>query len=137
MTELTSANDARPWPRAGADGALEAIAAEGLGKAYRIYARPADRVLECIGRRRRHQQFWALRDVDFAVRRGEAFGLYHALTGLGALPASILFGVIYSALGKQGGRVAFLCGAGLVFVAMVLLIVLVRERVPRPRRGGD
>jgi MFS family permease len=73
-------------------------------------------------------------DLVPAHRRGEAFGLYHALTGLGALPASILFGVVYSSLGQRGGRVAFLCGAALAFAAMVLLIVLVRERVPAGRR---
>jgi hypothetical protein len=56
--------------------------------------------------------------------------MYHALTGLGALPASILFGVVYSTLGARGGRVAFLCGAGLAFTAMILLIFLVREAAP-------
>jgi MFS family permease len=70
-------------------------------------------------------------DLVPAERRGGAFGLYHALTGLGALPASILFGVVYAALGEKGGRVAFLCGAGLAFAAMILLILLVRE----PRGG--
>jgi MFS family permease len=66
-------------------------------------------------------------DLVPAERRGGAFGLYHALTGIGALPASILFGVIYRALGPRGGRVAFLYGACLAFAAMVLLIVLVQE----------
>lgn len=66
-------------------------------------------------------------DLVPAQRRGSAFGVYHALTGLGALPASILFGVVYSALGTKGGQVAFLCGAGLAFTAMILLIFLVRE----------
>jgi hypothetical protein len=67
-------------------------------------------------------------DLVPAHRRGEAFGLYHALTGLGALPASILFGVVYSALGERGGQVAFLYGAALAFAAMILLVVLVREK---------
>ncbi len=75
-------------------------------------------------------------DLAPAHRRGEAFGLYHALTGLGALPASILFGLVYGALGKRGGRVAFLYGAGLAFAAMVLLIFLVRERIPSGRSRG-
>jgi sugar phosphate permease len=69
-------------------------------------------------------------DLVPAHRRGEAFGLYHALTGLGALPASILFGVVYSILGKRGGQIAFLYGAALALAAMVLLIVLVREKAP-------
>jgi MFS family permease len=74
-------------------------------------------------------------DLAPAGRRGEAFGLYHALTGLGALPASILFGVVYSALGSRGGQVAFLYGAALALTAMVLLVVLVRERGAADRAG--
>ena len=77
-------------------------------------------------------------DLVPAHRRGAAFGLYHGLTGLGALPASILFGVVYNALGERGGRAAFLVGAALAFAAMVLLIALVREKAPAgttPDRG--
>ncbi len=52
-----------------------AIAAQGLGKVFRIYARPLDRVREWVGGRPRHDEFWALRDVDLAVRPGEAIGV--------------------------------------------------------------
>ncbi len=51
------------------------IAAEGLGKVFRIYARPLDRAREWIRRRRLHEEFWALRDVDLAVGAGEAVGI--------------------------------------------------------------
>jgi ABC-type polysaccharide/polyol phosphate transport system ATPase subunit len=51
------------------------IAAERLGKAYRMYARPLDRVREWLLRRRLHDEFWALRDVDLAVAAGEAVGV--------------------------------------------------------------
>jgi len=74
-------------------------------------------------------------DLVPTERRGGAFGIYHALTGIGALPASVLFGVIYGALGPRGGRVAFLYGAGLAFAAMLLLILLVREA--RPEAPGQ
>jgi MFS family permease len=76
-------------------------------------------------------------DLVPAEHRGSAFGVYHALSGLGALPASILFGVVYSALGARGGRVAFLCGAGLAFTAMTLLIFLVREEARHAPEGEE
>lgn len=52
-----------------------AVRAEGLGKAYRLYARPLDRVLEWLSHRPRHQEFWALRDLDLDVRAGESIGI--------------------------------------------------------------
>lgn len=57
---------------------IEAIAAQGLGKAYRIYARQVDRVWEWIQRRPRHGEFWALRDLDLSVGAGEALGVIGA-----------------------------------------------------------
>jgi len=51
------------------------ISARGLGKAYRIYRRPEDRLKELVLRRRYHEDFWAVRDVDLSVRSGETVGL--------------------------------------------------------------
>lgn len=58
--------------------------------------------------------------------RGGAFGLYHGAVGLTALPASILFGVIYATLGVGA---AFGTGAALAIVATGLLF-----RVPQTPR---
>jgi ABC-type polysaccharide/polyol phosphate transport system ATPase subunit len=46
-----------------------------VSKSYPIYASPGDRLKELatLNRLRRHRDFWALRDVTFAVRRGETF----------------------------------------------------------------
>ncbi len=52
-----------------------AISVCGLGKAYPVYARPADLLIEMVTRRRRHREFWALRDVSFEVARGEVVGV--------------------------------------------------------------
>jgi MFS family permease len=57
--------------------------------------------------------------------RGSAFGLYNFTIGLGALPASLIFGLLYQ---KFGAATAFGAGAGLAFVSMLLLAVFVRER---------
>jgi|GEM_PF-482724 len=53
-----------------------AIRAHGLGKVYKIYDRPHDRLKELIFHRRSFgREFWALRDIDFEVRRGETIGI--------------------------------------------------------------
>ena len=52
-----------------------AVSATGLGKEYRRYPRPLDRVLEWAGRGVRHEAFWAVRDVSFEVERGGALGI--------------------------------------------------------------
>jgi lipopolysaccharide transport system ATP-binding protein len=54
-----------------------AIAAAGLSKAYRIYARPQDRLLQVLYRRRKrlYRDFWALEGVSFEVERGTTLGV--------------------------------------------------------------
>lgn len=52
-----------------------AIEAENLSKVYRVYARPVDRLLEALDRRRRHREFPALTDVSFSVAPGEGLGV--------------------------------------------------------------
>src|SRR5690349_1163067 len=64
-----------------------AVRVENLGKCYRIYARPQDRLLHSISHRVRasfgktrvaapaYQEFWALRDVSFEVAPGETVGI--------------------------------------------------------------
>jgi MFS family permease len=63
--------------------------------------------------------------------RGTAFGLFNFAVGLGALPASIIFGFLYSYFDKLipgfGGTVAFGFGGLLAIVSMILLAVLVKE----------
>src|SRR5512136_723421 len=59
--------------------------------------------------------------------RGTAFGLYHGVVGLAALPASVLFGVLWQRLGAP---TAFLTGAGLALTATVCL-ALVPRTAPR------
>jgi MFS family permease len=65
--------------------------------------------------------------------RGSAFGAYHAAIGIAALPASVLFGVIWQ---RAGATPAFLYGAGLALVASLLLLALVRPAQPRHREGA-
>ncbi len=54
---------------------MSAVRADGLGKAYRVYERPLDRIPEWLGGAARHRLFWALRDVSFAVQAGSGCGI--------------------------------------------------------------
>ncbi|MGD0769495.1 MAG: ABC transporter ATP-binding protein [Tepidisphaeraceae bacterium] len=49
----------------------------GLGKMFQIYSRPEDRLKQLLfGKRRKfYREFWALRDVDLEVHRGETVGI--------------------------------------------------------------
>lgn len=54
-----------------------AIRARGLSKVYAIFDRPQDRLKQMFvqGRRKYYRDFWALRDVDLDVFRGETVGI--------------------------------------------------------------
>jgi MFS family permease len=57
-------------------------------------------------------------DIVPAQRRGSAFGWYNLAIGLGALPASLIFGRIWD---TAGAPAAFVFGASLALVASVLM----------------
>jgi hypothetical protein len=60
--------------------------------------------------------------------RGSAFGAYHAAIGLAALPASIVFGLVWQAFGAEE---AFAMGAAIALAAALLLpFALPREAAP-------
>jgi lipopolysaccharide transport system ATP-binding protein len=54
-----------------------AIEAHGLGKCYGLYARPGDRLKQLLwGRWRNYsREFWALQNVDLAIKPGEVVGI--------------------------------------------------------------
>jgi len=64
-------------------------------------------------------------DLAPVSKRGTAFGVYNAVTGLGALTASIVFGVIWKMFGAAA---AFGTGATLAFAATALLFMVVPRR---------
>ena len=49
----------------------------GLSKCFEIYKRPIHRLYQtlCAGRRNFYKEFWALRDVNFEVQKGECIGI--------------------------------------------------------------
>jgi MFS family permease len=71
-------------------------------------------------------------DMVGEEKRGSAFGMYNFAIGLGALPASVIFGFLYSSLNKLipgfGGTVAFGFGGMIALVSMALLAAMVKEK---------
>jgi MFS family permease len=65
--------------------------------------------------------------ADFApaARRGTAFGWYNAALGVGAMLASVVFGVLYE---RYGHAAAFTTGAALAAGAAVLLLLMPADK---------
>lgn len=55
-----------------ADAVIEAL---DVSKKFDIYLHDRSRFFEFFGRRRHHEEHWALREVSFAVERGRSFGV--------------------------------------------------------------
>jgi ABC-type polysaccharide/polyol phosphate transport system ATPase subunit len=92
------------------------VRAEQLCKRFKIYPRPSGRFVEWLsgGRARRHEDFWALRGVSLAVRRGESLGVI-GVNGSGkSTLLKILSGALYPTEGTfhVNGRVLSLLELG-------------------------
>jgi MFS family permease len=70
-------------------------------------------------------------DIVNEENRGSAFGLYNFAIGLAALPASVIFGAVYSIVNNKfpglGATAAFSLGGFLAMSAMLLLTFFVKE----------
>jgi MFS family permease len=60
-------------------------------------------------------------DVAPVERRGSAYGWYNLAIGIGALPASLMFGALWD---RYGSGVAFMTGASLSLAAAVALLAI-------------
>lgn len=66
--------------------------------------------------------------LSTGTRRGSAFGAYHFAIGMAALPASVLFGVIWQTWSPEA---AFLTAAALALSALLLLPLALQSRSAR------
>jgi lipopolysaccharide transport system ATP-binding protein len=96
-----------------------AIRVESLSKCYELFDSPRDRFWQLVsgGLIKRGSDFWALRDVSFAVRRGETFGIVGRNGAGKSTLLQVICGVLRPTLGDVAvnGRVTALLelGAGL------------------------
>src|SRR5690349_24105811 len=90
------------------------ISARGLGKAYGIYRRAEDRLKELVLRRRCHEDFWAVREVDLSVRAGETVGLIGRNGSGKSTPLQLICGTVRPTRGalEVNGRIGALLELG-------------------------
>jgi ABC-type polysaccharide/polyol phosphate transport system ATPase subunit len=82
-----------------------ALRVESVSKQYRIYAKPGDRLKESFtrGRWKRHQEFWALKDVSFEIEKGTTTGI----VGANGSGKSTLLQIITGTLDPTHGSVFY------------------------------
>lgn len=66
-------------------------------------------------------------DMVPVERRGTAYGLYNGIVGIMALPASLIAGVLWDKINPAS---TFYFGAGLALLAMLGMVLFIRERKP-------
>jgi lipopolysaccharide transport system ATP-binding protein len=110
-------------PRLFADAPDFVIEARQLGKCYQLYERPADRLKQLVwgGRLRRgkpyYRDFWALKDVDFAIAPGEIVGIVGRNGAGKSTLLQLVCGTLHATTGQLSvrGRVAALLELGAGF----------------------
>ncbi|MDQ6699838.1 MAG: ABC transporter ATP-binding protein [Acidobacteriota bacterium] len=82
---------------------MNAVAFEGVSKSYSIYESPGDRLKELVtfNRLSYHEDFWALRDISFEIRRGETF----CIVGENGSGKSTLLQIVAGILRPSSGSV--------------------------------
>ena len=86
-----------------------------LGKCYKLYTRPLDRLKEVfVSSRRYHQDFWALQDVDLRLEAGQSCGIIGRNGSGKSTLLKLISGVTRPSSGtvQVSGRVGGAAGAG-------------------------
>ena len=98
---------------------MSIIRAEKISKCFRIYRHPSDHLWELLsfGRRRHHEQFWAVKDVDVSVDRGCCLGIIGENGSGKSTLLRMIAGVVRPSSGSiaVGGRVSALLELGAGF----------------------
>jgi lipopolysaccharide transport system ATP-binding protein len=80
-----------------------AIQIQGLGKSYALFAKPQDRLKQMLwrGRRKYFREFWALKNIDLEIHRGETLGI----VGANGSGKSTLLGIVCGNLSPTCGDI--------------------------------
>lgn len=80
-----------------------AIKVDGIQKCYQIYQSPQDRFKQMIfrGRKKFYQDFWALQDVSFEIKKGQTVGI----VGRNGSGKSTLLQIICGTLNQTNGSI--------------------------------
>jgi lipopolysaccharide transport system ATP-binding protein len=93
-----------------------AIKVENLSKCYHIYEQPRHRLLQMIfrGDKQYYREFWALKDVSFEVKKGEAVGIIGRNGSGKSTLLQIITGTLAPSYGsvRTSGRIAALLELG-------------------------
>jgi lipopolysaccharide transport system ATP-binding protein len=92
------------------------IKIEDLSKCYEIYEKPSNRLWQLFAgnKKKYYQEFWALRDVSFEVKRGETVGIVGRNGSGKSTLLQLICGTLNPSLGKitSQGRIAALLELG-------------------------
>lgn len=80
----------------------ESLQVSGLGKCYGVYAKPQQRLLKLFTGKPAPQQHWSLRDVSFALQKGQCLGVI----GDNGAGKSTLLKLLAGSLQATQGRIA-------------------------------
>ena len=90
-----------------------------VGKAYQFYRRPIDQVKQVFfgGRKRYYDEYWALKDIDFSIRKGEAVGIIGRNGSGKSTLLQLICGITEPTIGKISvqGRIAPVLALGAAF----------------------
>lgn len=96
-----------------------AVEIQNLGKEYKLYGNPYNRLMEgfTLGKKKYHRSIWALRDITFDVPKGSTFGIVGENGAGKSTLLKILSGTSFPTLGefRIQGKVASLLELGAGF----------------------
>lgn len=103
----------------GLEPALQMLRVQNVSKVYRLYRKPVDRLTEFLPFVKHHRptEFWALRDVNVTVQRGEVLGVIGPNGSGKSTLLQIVSGILEPTRGRvlAHGRVAALLELGAGF----------------------
>lgn len=94
-----------------------AIEIVGLSKRFNVYKKQYYRLAELITRKKMHEEYWALKDINLQVKKGEAIGIVGANGAGKSTLLKLICGALYSTSGNisVNGRILSLLELGTGF----------------------